>query len=444
MTIDDYVRKNQQQFINLLANFVSQKSLSQTGEGIQATVKFLKELLEQFIHAKVEIIETAGNPIIIATLSPGKDNEYLFYGHYDVQLPGKLVEWKVKPFKLTQRDGRLYGRGTGDNKGQLIAQICGFYVYQQLYGELPFTARILIEGEEEIGSPHLIQTVRTLKDPYLNNLSAVFVMDGSISQSGDHVLRLGNRGVLSFRLGVRTNGSDLHSGNFGNVSKNAAVELMRVLNKLINPLTGQCRIKEFYKGVVEPSSQEREWLNALPSPDNIPAPIYKNKFDYYYRLMFQPSMTINGLSSGYEGNGVKTIIPGKATAIVDCRLVADQTCDEAVKLINDTLKAELDEKQIQIKYLVKLDPVKIEASNPLIPRLVSTITEATGKALIEPVMPGSVPNYIWRDIVGIPPFTIPLANYDQHNHAPNENITIDAFLDGIKIIAYLCRNLNSK
>ena len=169
MTIDDYVRENQQQFINLLANFVSQKSLSQTGEGIQATVKFLKE----------------------------------------------LAEWKVKPFKLTQRDGRLYGRGTGYNKGQLMAQICGFYVYQQLYGELPFTARILIEGEEEIiGSPHLLQTVRALKDPYLNNLSAVFVMDGSMSQSGDHVLRLGNRGVLSFRLGVRTNGNDLHSGAF--------------------------------------------------------------------------------------------------------------------------------------------------------------------------------------------------------------------------------------
>ena len=100
MTIDDYVRKNQQQFINLLANFVSQKSLSQTGEGIQATIKFLKELLEQFIHAKAEIIETAGNPIIIATLSPGKDNEYLFYGHYDVQLPGKLAEWKVKAIQI--------------------------------------------------------------------------------------------------------------------------------------------------------------------------------------------------------------------------------------------------------------------------------------------------------------------------------------------------------
>lgn len=219
---------------------------------------------------------------------------------------------------------------------------------------------------------------------------------------------------------------------------------MRVLNKLINPLTGQCRIKEFYKEVVEPSSQEREWLSSLPSPYNIPAPIYKDKFDYYYRLMFQPSMTINGLSSGYEDDGVKTIIPGKATAIIDCRLVANQTCDEVIKLINNTLKAELNEEQIQIKYLVKLDPVKIAASNPLIPRLVSTITEATGKALIEPVMPGSVPNYIWKDIIGIPPFTIPLANYDQHNHAPNENITIDAFLDGIKIITYLCRNLNSK
>lgn len=441
MDSNELIENEKEHFLDLLAKFVSYADFSETGEHIQETANFLVDLLKQMLHADVKTYETPGSPVIVATICPGKRDAYLFYGHYDVQTTGDQKLWNSDPFKLTKKGGRLFGRGAGDNKGQLMAQICGFYVYQQLYGDLPFTAKLFIEGEEESGSPDLNTTVNKLKFAELKDVTNAFVIDGSFNQSGDHVLRLGNRGDLAFRIKVHTSDTDLHSGNFGNVSRDAAQQLAIILNRLVDPLTLRPRVPALQQNIVPPTSQEIEWMRSLPEPTNVPSPLYQSKLDYYERLMFEPTLTVNGLTSGYEGPKAKTIIPGEATAILDSRLVANQKCADVQKGIERMLQPELDSGLATIEWLVSLEPTKVASSNPLISTVSAAIKEATGNCLIEPTMPGSVPNYVWTQTLGVPTFTIPYANYDQHNHAPNENITEQAYLDGIRISVALCKNL---
>ncbi len=444
MTVNAYIQQNQHRFTKYFAELISKRSLSETGEGIDETVDYLTDLLKTLLHAEVQVVETEGNPVILATLSPGKAQTYLFYGHYDVQSVGNLHDWRTDPFSLTEEDGRFYGRGCGDNKGQLLAQILGIYTYLQLHGDLPFTLRLFIEGEEEIGSPHLQPTVASLNKQLLADVDDVFVMDGSFSQSGKHVLRLGNRGVLAFRLSTQVADHDLHSGNFGNVSRNAALELLNALNKLVDPSTYHVKVPGFYDKVQGPSQAEEQWLSELPMPTDVPSPLFKDKHDYYRRLMFMPTLTINSLTSGYQCDYIKTIIPHQACAVVDCRLVAGQTCQEVKGLIKKALADELASGRVQLHFLAGLDPTKMDPHLPLIRRVQAAIKKGTGDCLIEPVMPGSVPNYIWVDELHVPVFTIPLANYDQHNHAPNENLQVQAFWDGISLIANLCFELGKE
>lgn len=438
--LEKFIKKNQANFEELLASFIKKRSLDNNLDDINATINFLSDILTKLLNANIDIISTAGNPAILATISPGKKHSYLFYGHYDVQPPGNLNAWHSDPFTLTKHDHRYFGRGVGDNKGQLLAQICGIYTYKQVYGELPFTLQLFIEGEEETGSHHLEYAINQIKQR-ITLPDAIFIIDGSFNQSGQHVLRLGNRGVLSFRLTATTGTTDLHSGNFGNVSQNASNVLLATINKILDPSTGKCRISEYYQAVRPMTSLEESWLIKLPMPTNIPAPLFKNKQDYYHKLMFEPTMTINSLTAGYQGSEIKTIIPATASALIDCRLVAGQTCAVIKNILNRVLADKITSGQVKVEYLVELEPTKIAPDHPLIPIIAQAIKLAVGDVLIEPVMPGSVPTAIWKQTLGADSFIIPLANYDQNNHAPNENLTVNAYFEGIKIIFSLCRQL---
>lgn len=443
MQIDDFINDHKTSFTNKLAKLVSFADFSESGQQIPETADYLVNLLKRLLNANVEVEQTAGSPVIVATINPGQKHTYLFYGHYDVQTPGNLDDWASDPFALTSKDGRFYGRGVGDNKGQLMAQICGFSVFEQLFGKLPFTAKLFIEGEEESGSPHLQPTDKKLKKSALSDVEAAFVVDGSMSQSGKHVLRLGNRGDLAFRITTHTAKTALHSGNFGNVSRDAITELMAVLNKLLDFSTYEPKVPALKQNIQPPTPQENKWLTELPAPGETPSPLFHGQTDYYRRLMFKPTFTINGITGGYEGPKAKTIIPGEATAVLDSRLVANQRCDQVQAGIEKLLQPEIQEGLVTIKWLVTLNPTKTCSDHPLIPFIKEAITQATGDCLIEPTMPGSVPNDVWTETLGVPVFTIPYANYDQHNHAANENLLQSAYWDGIKITTELCQQLGN-
>ncbi|MQS96629.1 M20/M25/M40 family metallo-hydrolase [Lactobacillus halodurans] len=436
---EEFIEQHQTEFENIFKEFIGLKSLSVTGEGIDETVDFLEKLLKKLLKAQIEVIKTAGHPIILAKLAGKSDENVLFYGHYDVMEPGDLNSWSSDPFKLTKTNGRFVARGAGDNKGQLLAQILGIYTYLQTHESLPFNITLFIEGEEEQGSPNLAPTIEKLKNTKLSQVNTAIVVDGSANPDGTNVLRLGNRGVFSFELISKTATHDNHSGSLGNVMENSVTQLLNFLDKIYDSKNGLVKLPHFYDGVTEPTKQELAWIKLLPfDKKQIMQQAGINELDmdqetYYRNLMFKPTFNISSFKAGYLGKGIKTSIPHQAMLKVDCRLVGQQDINQIKTDLFEIFSDEITTNKLEVKTLGQLPPEKTKAPDEQINQLFQAIKRATGKVYIEPAMPGSVPNYVWKDILKVPVFTIPYANSDEHNHDFNENITEKNFYNGIRI-----------
>ncbi|KRL41127.1 M20/M25/M40 family metallo-hydrolase [Liquorilactobacillus nagelii] len=442
---DQFVQQNQQEFLAIFKRLLRFQSTSGNDSQIEQTVAFLTRLLKKLFNCQIEVLSTAGSPVILCQLGSFESNNkpILFYGHYDVMAADDLDKWQTDPFELTFKDGRLYGRGAGDNKGQLLAVIFGLYMFQQLHQSFPCPIKLVIEGEEEKGSPHLNQTVQQLAGNQLQDVETVFVIDGSFNFAGQHVLRLGNRGLLGVEITLRTNDTDLHSGNFGNVAGNPVLVLHQLLGKLYDFKQQRVLIPHFYEGIEPLTPAELALLAELPSP-KISGKGQRDFFnssvsqvDYYRKLMFEPTFNVNGIQGGFFGQGIKTIIPGQVKVRIDFRLVSGQKVVKIQKSIQQLLAPW--NKILTIKYLGAIPPYYAGVGSELQRQVIQGIRQIDSQAVIEPVMPGTVPNYVWQDNLAAQVFTIPLANFDQHNHAPNENISLTAFLQGIKIIYQLIK-----
>lgn len=436
---DKFITEHKSEFEDILKKFIALKSVSVTGVGIDETVKFLKELLIEKLKAQVEIIQTAGHPVILGKIKGDSPKNVLFYGHYDVMAPGDLSSWRFDPFTLTKADGRLFGRGVGDNKGQLLAQILGLYSYLEVHHSFPFNITLFIEGEEEQGSINLEPTLKQIAKTKLSQVDTAIVVDGAFGADGTHVLRMGNRGLFAFELVSQTGTHDNHSGNLGNIMRNPFVQLLQYLEKIYDYQTGEVKIPHFYDGVVEPTAQEQAWIDKLPyDKEKIQAQsginsLIMDKATYYQNLMFKPTFNFLGVKSGYLEKGVKTIVPHQASVKIDCRLVGNQSIPAIKQGLEQIFAKELALGTLKLNYLGGVPAEHTQADPKQVDWIYQSIVQATGKAYIEPAMPGTVPNYVWKDILKVPVFTIPYANYDEHNHDFNENLTEKAFLDGIKI-----------
>ncbi|WP_137597997.1 M20/M25/M40 family metallo-hydrolase [Paucilactobacillus kaifaensis] len=434
----DFIRENYNDFEQLLTQLVAFRSVSNNDDDMTDCIEFLQELLVRMLQATVSVIRTSGAPTIVANVAGQSDETVLFYGHYDTMPSGPIDLWKTDPFNLTFIDGRYFGRGVGDNKGQLLAQILGIYTYKKVYGNLPCNIVFLIEGEEEKGSVNLPETVEQLRTSLLRKVDLAIVVDGSINQGGDHVLRLGNRGVFGFEISVVTGKSDNHSGNAGNIMDSAAGKIIATLSKLYDFTEHKVMIPNFYNGVPQHAEIDLNSLMKLPYDQNkimtqMGLKEIPSKIEFYERLMYQPTFNIAGISSGYTEKGLKTVIPHTANVKIDCRLVGNQSIEAIKQGIEKKLATDLNSGEVSIKYLVETPPSTTKMSDSEVNLITSAIETATGSVLVEPVMAGTVPNYVWTNILKVPVVTIPYANYDQHNHAPNENLTRDNFIDGIKI-----------
>ncbi|WP_281165147.1 M20/M25/M40 family metallo-hydrolase [Liquorilactobacillus sicerae] len=436
-----FIQKHQEYFLQVLEKLVSIQSICGNQAHINQAVDFICQLLQSLFTCQIKIVKTKGSPVILCELNSEADSKktILFYGHYDVMPAEDVKNWKTDPFKLILKNGRLYGRGAGDNKGQLLGVIFGLYVYKQLHHEFPCNLKLLIEGEEEKGSLHLEQTVQNLSSAELKNVQTVFVIDGSFNFAGQHVLRLGNRGLLGFEITLKTNDMDAHSGNYGNILTNPVLEFHKILSKLYDFEENRVRIPYFYDGIKKISQTEENILHKLPAVPfkKSKQAIFQDSFDYYKKLMFEPTFNINGIQSGFLGSGMKTIIPGKISARFDCRLVKGQSIEKIEMGLSEQLAAWIQQGSVEIKYLNEIPPYYAGTEDDFIDKIITNIRKADSKAIIEPVMPGTVPNYVWEQNLEAKVFTIPLANFDQHNHAANENIRLDAYLQGIRIIYQL-------
>jgi len=432
----DHIAAHRQGFIDRLLAYVSRPSISAHGVGIGETADFLVGYLGE-LGFEAQLLQTAGWPFVFGRRAdrPGAPT-VLLYGHYDVQPPDPLDQWVSPPFQPQIRDGRIYGRGVGDNKGQHFAQLLAIESWLAVAGELPCNVLVLLEGEEEIGSPRIAETVRAHRN-LLAEADLVITADGPTHESGRPTIKFGPRGIASFELRVRHANRDFHSGNWGNVAPNPIWTLVHLLATMKDP-SGRITIDGFYDNVLPPTDLERAALDALPiDVAAVMAKVEMARLDepqdrpFFDRLSLWPTLTVNGIHSGYAGPGTKTVLPCAAFAKCDIRLVEAQSADE----IMDKVAAHVARHAPEVEFIRQgsMEPSKTPLDAPFTQPLRRAILAATGEEpLLIPAMGGSLPDYVWTKILGVHSFITPYANHDEANHAPNENLEVERFINGIR------------
>ncbi|MEP1110432.1 MAG: M20/M25/M40 family metallo-hydrolase, partial [Nitratireductor sp.] len=392
-------------------------------------------------------VPTSGHPMVLGRrdVSPDKPT-VLLYGHYDVQPPDPLELWTSPPFEPTIRDGRIYARGIGDNKGQHFAQLLALESHLAVTGDLPCNVLFLLEGEEEIGSPHIAEFVRAHADRLKADL--VVTSDGPLHESGAPVVTFGVRGVAAFELRAKTASRDVHSGNFGGVVPNAVWTLVHLLATMKDE-DGAITIEGLTEPVIPPTNLERDAVERLPLDlEAIKAELGLSRLDapagrgYFDRLMFHPTLTINGFHGGYGGPGMKTVLPCEAVVKCDIRLVEPLTPD----YVFDKVRAHVEKHAPEVEFvpLNGMLPSKTPMDSPYVEPIRRAVVAARGvEPLLYPTVGGSLPDYVFTKILGLPAFVIPYANADEANHAPNENLKITCFIDGVKTGAALLAELGA-
>jgi acetylornithine deacetylase/succinyl-diaminopimelate desuccinylase-like protein len=431
-----------------LVEYLRHPSISAYNQGIAEVAGLLQRMLTG-IGLDTTVIATAGHPMVVARWSGAAGAPtVLLYGHYDVQPPDPLEGWTTPPFEPAIRDGRVYARGVADNKGQHLAQILAIETHLQVHGKLPCNVILLLEGEEEIGSPHMAEFVRSHADLLRADLAVT--ADGQMHPSGQPTLKFGSRGVVSFDLRVRHANRDVHSGNFGGVVPNPIWTLIHLLATMKND-RGEITIDGFNDAVLPPTAAERAAVARLP----LDLPGFKRSLDlarldepadrpFFESLSFHPTLTINGMHGGYGGPGTKTVLPHEAFAKCDVRLVAAQDPADILAKIEAHVARHAPEVEF-VCVEEGMYPSKTPFASPRAEAIKRAIHAAYGvDPLLYPSGFGSLPGYAFTDILGIPAFVVNYANADAANHAPDENMTLECFHNGIRSGAALLHFLGQE
>jgi acetylornithine deacetylase/succinyl-diaminopimelate desuccinylase-like protein len=444
--IFDYVDRRRNEFLDRLIDYLRHPSISAHGLGMGEVSGILVAWLDR-LGFEAGLVATPGWPMVMAARrdAPGAPT-VLLYGHYDVQPPEPLEAWTRPPFEPSLRNGRLYARGAGDNKGQHFAQILALEATLACRARLPCNVIVLLEGEEEVGSPHMADFVRTHRDRL--NADLVITADGPVHESGRSCILFGVRGIVSFELRARGANRDLHSGNWGGIAPNPLWTLIHLLASM-KDAGGRITIDGFYDNVRPLTDLEQAALETLPiDVESVRRELGLNRLDapagraYFDRLAAWPTLTINGLHGGYGGPGTKTVLPAEAIAKCDIRLVEAQSVDEIFERVEAHVKRVAPE--VEFIRQAGMEPSKTPLDSPFAEPIRRALHQAQGaEPLLIPAMGGSLPDYVFTRILGVPSFVVPYANADEANHAPDENLEVERFFMGIKTGAALLAHLGT-
>lgn len=431
-TIDDQLSAYHSDLFELLA----QPSISATGEGMEHCAELLLSILDRYGFDRVEQIETSRYPLVYAERVVDESAPTItFYGHYDVQPPGTRDDWESPAFEPTIRDGSIYARGAGDNKGQFLTHVFALDALDHIDDDPESNVKLLIEGGEESGSLGLIEYLNDIPTELMGT-DLVYVADGPMHASRRPTIIYGNRGILSYQLDLETANTDLHSGNFGGPVPNAANELIAVVSSMFDG--DKVTIEGFYEDV-DISAADRELIADIPiDKEALKADLGIDEFatddPYYERLLLEPTLTVSGLSSGYEGEGKKTIIPHQATAKLDSRLVPNQDPERVLERIIDHVEHE--NPNIEVTKMGSFPPMKTPFNTPAATPLAAALAATWDADPVEmPLLGGSLPAAYFRTELDVPVLVVPYANPDQGNHSPNEHLDLDCFQNGIETTA---------
>jgi acetylornithine deacetylase/succinyl-diaminopimelate desuccinylase-like protein len=449
-TIDQYLEQHMDDSIAELSRLCAQPSVAAQNWGLRECAGLVAEMLKKRGFA-VQTLETGGAPVVFGERrGANADKTILFYNHYDVQPAEPLDLWESPPFEPALRDGKLYARGVSDDKGHLVSRLFAVDALLAAYGELPCNVKFVVEGEEEISSVHLHDFVRD----HTNLLAA----DGCVWEFGgvDHRERpmqyLGLRGICYVELSVETANQDVHSGTGGSIFPNAAWRLVWALSSLKGP-DEKIRIPGFYDPIRPPSQRDRELMEALPEVGDE----YRQRYglDHFLKGLtggvelrmaevFEPTCTICGLTSGYQGPGSKTVLPARASAKVDFRLVPGQTPEQVFRLLRAHLDAQ-GFQDVQATLLGGEAPGRTDPDDPFVRLVVDTSAEVYDHPMqVVPMVGGSGPNHVFIEYLKVPVVSAGVGHPGAQAHAPNENMRLDLYLKGAKHIARIITALGEE
>jgi acetylornithine deacetylase/succinyl-diaminopimelate desuccinylase-like protein len=445
---DAYLKQNLDPSILELSRYCQQPSVAAQNWGLGECAALVADMLESRGFT-AEIIATEGAPVVYGERKGRTNKTLLFYNHYDVQPPEPLDLWDSPPFTPTLRDGKLFARGVSDDKGHLTSRLFAIDALLDKEGELPCNIKFVVEGEEEISSVHL-------KDFVVNNVGKLKA-DACIWEFGgvDHrevpVQYLGLRGICYVELSVETANIDVHSGLGGSIFPNAAWRLVWALSTLKDE-NEHIRIPGHYDSVLPPSKRDRELMEAMPET----ADEYKSRYgvDHFLSELtggvdlriaeaFEPTCTICGLTSGYQGAGSKTVLPARASAKVDFRLVPNQSPEQVLK----SLRTHLDKEgfqDVKIQFLGGEKPARTDPDDPFVSLVVETARSVYGHPMqIVPMSGGSGPNHAFVHLLNLPVVTAGIGYPGAQGHAPNENIRLDLYLKGAMHIVRILKEFSA-
>jgi len=441
-----HVDAHREAFVERLAGWVRRPSVSATGQGMPEAAGHARDLVEA-AGLEAAVAPTGGWPLVLGhRAGPPGAPTVLVYGHYDVQPPDPLDAWTSPPFEPEVRDGRLYGRGGADNKGQHLAQLLAVESLLATRGELPCTVKVLLDGEEEIGSPHLASFAGANAERLAADL--VVWSDGPVDPAGGWRLVFGVRGIASFELRARGANRSLHSGNWGGVAPNPLWTLVHLLASM-RDAGGRITIAGLGDEVVPLEAAERAALERLPvDVEAVKAELGLEELDapagrgFAERLAAWPTLTINGLHGGYGGEGTQTIVPSTAVAKCDVRLVHAQRAGDVYEKLEAHVRRHAP--GVELVRQGSMEPSRPPMDSPFTEPIRAGMAAAQGAdPLLVPVLGGSLPLHAFTGVLGLPTFGIPLGNPDQANHAPDENLDLERFHTGVKTAAAMLMKLGS-
>lgn len=424
-------------YLDRLIEYVRMPSVSALDWGVAETGAHIRDVLRAG-GFQARLLPTAGQPAVIAHRSVRGSPHVIIYGHYDVQPPGDDALWDTPPFAPAVRDGRLFGRGTADNKGQHLAHIIATELLTELLGELPCSVTFVLDGEEESGSPNLNEALRGIRDELAADLA--IVSDGPTDVSGRYQLVYGVRGILPFELTATGAARDVHSGIYGEIPPNPLWTLVHLLASMKDE-AGNIIIDGFHELITPLGELERRAMAAMePDPAEVLASIGAPRLapsptgSLAEREMARPTLTINGLHGGYDGPNIKTVLPHRAVAKCDIRLVDGQDAGAVADLVRRHVRTHAPDVTVTVHGT--MNPSRTPMDTPYAPVVAGAIRAVTGEDPIHvPARGGSLPNWVFTRTLGVPTLTLPFGNVDEANHAPNENFALDRFYQGIAISA---------
>jgi acetylornithine deacetylase/succinyl-diaminopimelate desuccinylase-like protein len=445
MNLIDYIESKREDHLNELKELLRIPSVSTKSENkpdIERAAHWVAEKLRTAGLENVEIEPTKMHPLVYgeSLQAPGKPT-VLFYGHYDVQPAEPLELWTSPAFEPTLRDGNLFGRGTADDKGQVHLHLKALEALRNTSGKLPINVKVMIEGEEEVGSVSLWDFVRKNRERL--KADALIVSDTAMLSKGVPSITYGLRGLNYYQIEITGPAQDLHSGIFGGAVPNPITILAEAIAKL-HDKNFHVTIPGFYDDVAVPSRQERKALNALPWKEKefrktvgAPALSGEKGFSIVEQLWVRPTFEVNGIWGGYMGEGAKTVIPSKAYAKISTRLVPNQDPAKIAKLVERHIRKLLP-KTVHCKFEVLSmgKPWVAPYTHPIFQKAIHALESGFGKKAVFIREGGSIPFVTQMyDTFKVPCVLLGFGLPDENAHAPDEHISLENYFGGIKAVA---------